>query len=224
MKLSKGLITVMIIAVLTTVLMLSACTKDISKDEADMNTLRPYHLSDEEEDLVELYTPNGATKATIQFAADESYKRVIVGYDYYENGKIVKEALGETSAEFSYEDGPQASYGRICILINDDSKDVKIMTKGSKSEDTNLMGSSSPLTDDGHEFSDMSAITSSELEGDVKIEAGRKIPVWAYIGYNDDNLSVPDLNTIMADKKVFGSYDQCCVFYAKFLTNEDQDD
>ena len=86
------------------------------------------------------------------------------------------------------------------------------------------MGSSSPLTDDGHEFSDMSAITSSELEGDVKIEAGRKIPVWAYIGYNDDNLSVLDLNTIMADKKVFGSYDQCCVFYAKFLTNEDQDD
>ena len=207
-----------VIAVLTGVFLLSACTKDNSKDEADMNTLRPYHLSDEEDELVELYTPSGSTKASIQFTADESYKRVIVGYDYYENGKLVKESLGETGAEFSYEDGPQASYGRICILINDDSKDVNIMTKGSRSEDTNLMGSGSSLTDDCHAFSDMSAITSSELEGKVKIEADRKIPVWAYIGYNDDNLSVMDLNTIMANKKVFGSYDQCCVFYAKFVT------
>lgn len=206
------------VVVLGMTVLLSACAKDDSDAEADMNTVRSYELSDEENDLVELYTPNETFRSIVQFTVDESYKHVIVGYDYYENGKLIKEDLGEMMTDFSYEDGPQASYGKICTIINDDDKDIKVMVSGSESGETNILGSGSSLTDDECAFGDMSSFTTSELNEDMKIEANRKIPIWAYIGYNDDNLSVPDLNTMMGDKNVFGSYDKCCLFYAKFVS------
>ena len=213
----KTLIVITLIA-FATVFLLSACTKGDADAEADMNTVRPHELTDEENDLVEMYTPNETFRSIVQFTVDESYKHVIAGYDYYENGKLIKEDVGEMMVDFSYEDGPQISYGKISTIINDDDKDIKVMVSGSESGESNILGSGSSLTNDEFTFGDMSTFTTSELGEDVKIETNRKIPIWAYIGYNDDNLSVPDLNTMMGDKNVFGSYDKCCLFYAKFVT------
>ena len=65
----KTLIVITLIA-FATVFLLSACTKGDADAEADMNTVRPYELSDEENDLVEMYTPNETLRAIVQFTVD----------------------------------------------------------------------------------------------------------------------------------------------------------
>ena len=85
------------------VFLITACGNDTSgsssQNEAAMNTIQPYSLSDEDSEMVSLVAP-GAEDAITQFAVDETYKRVCVGYDYYERGKLVEE--NDAKCEFSF--------------------------------------------------------------------------------------------------------------------------
>lgn len=211
------LISAVIISVTATVLVLSACSKDESAGDADLNTIRPYRLTSEEEEVAELFTPRKSFSAVTQFTVDESYTSVRVGYDYYEKGKLIDEDCREMEMNFDFEDGPQISSGKICTIVNEDNIDVNIMIKGRDTKEESAFGSGSSLLEDDRSFADISSILASSLEDGTKIEKGKKIPIWAYIGSNNDTLSVPGIKELMAEKELLSSYDKCCVFYAKFI-------
>jgi hypothetical protein len=77
------------IAVLMGFLMTACGDSSSAQKETAMNTIQPYSLSDDESEMVSVVAPSAEDTIT-QFAVDETYKRVCVGYDYYEQGKLVK--------------------------------------------------------------------------------------------------------------------------------------
>ena len=220
-KEKKYAIIVAAIAIVTLSLMLSSCTKDTSEGEAEMNTISPYQLSSEESDLAGLLTSHESFNSIVQFAVDESYEHVYVGYDYYEKGKLIEDEGAEMEVNLSDEEKPQASSGKICTMITGDRVDINVMAGGSETEDKNMSSSSSSLAESGHSFSDLDSTATSSLSETVSVGNGEKIPVWAYIGSDKDTLSVPEVNSLMEDKEIFNSYDKCCVFYAKFAQKQD---
>lgn len=220
-KEKKYAIIVAAIAIVTLSLMLSSCTEGASEGEAEMNTISPYQLSSEESDLAGLLTSHESFNSIVQFAVDESYEHVYVGYDYYEKGKLIKDEGAEMEVNLSDEEEPQTSSGKICAMVTGDRVDINVMAGGSDTDDKNMLGSSASLAESGHSFSDLDSTAMSFLGEAVSVEDSQKIPFWAYIGSDKDTLSVPEVNTLMEDKEIFDSYDKCCVFYAKFTQRQD---
>ena len=97
---------IIIITTLCMAMLMSACADSgVNTDnEAAMNTIQPYYLTDEDSEMVSLVAP-GSEDAITQFAVDETYKSVVVGYDYYEKGKLVKKNNAESEMLFSYDAG-----------------------------------------------------------------------------------------------------------------------
>ena len=205
------------------VFLITACGNDTSgsssQNEAAMNTIQPYSLSDEDSEMVSLVAP-GAEDAITQFAVDETYKGVSVGYDYYEKGKLVKKNKAKSEFMFTYDSGPKDSYGKICTFVDDDDIVIniygKVYGKGGKPAEANGLGSKEPLSNEDLTLDDVNTNSNCMLEGPVDIEKNKKIYIFATIGDNDDDLEVADISTLMEDKKLLSSYDKCFVFYAIF--------
>ena len=184
-----------------------------------MNTIQPYSLSDEDSEMVSLVAPS-AEDAITQFAVDETYKRVCVGYDYYEQGKLVKENDAKCEFPFTYDSGSKDSYGKICTFIDDDDIVINIYgkayDKSGKPAEADGLGSQEPFSNEHLTLDDVNTISISMLDGPVDIEKNKKIYIYATIGDNDDDLEVVDISTLMEDKKMLSSYEKCFVFYAIF--------
>ena len=207
-----------IIMLLIAALSLGACS-DAANDnnKIKLNTIQLYHLSEDEDEIATLMTSAQASSNIVQFSVDETYKHVWVGYDYYENGKLIeKDHGGEVEANFEYEDGPQVTSGKICTMFNKDNIDINLISKNEKIGEENSINSGDSLAERGITFSDMDSFSSSQPSEAISIENGKNIPIWAAIADSDDGMRVADLETIMADKKMLGSYDKCLVFYARF--------
>ena len=205
------------------VFLITACGNDTSgsssQNEAAMNTIQPYSLSDEDSEMVSLVAP-GAEDAITQFAVDKTYQRVCVGYDYYEQGKLVKENDAKCEFPFTYDSGSKDSYGKICTFIDDDNIVINIYgkayDKSGKPAEADGLGSKEPFSNEHLTLDDVETISISMLDGPVDIEKNKKIYILATIGDNDDDLEVADISTLMKDKKLLSSYDKCFVFYAIF--------
>ena len=207
------------IAVLMGFLMTACGDSSSVQNEAAMNTIQPYILSDEDSEMVNLVAP-GAEDAITQFAVDETYQRVCVGYDYYEQGKLVKENDAKCEFPFTYDSGSKDSYGKICTFIDDDNIVINIYgkayDKSGKPAEADGLGSKEPLSNEHLTLDDMNTYSECMLESPVNIEKNKKIYIYATIGDNDDDLEVADISTLMEDKKLLSSYDKCFVFYAIF--------
>ena len=107
------------IAVLMGFLMTACGDNSSAQKETAMNTIQPYSLSDEESEMVSVVAPSAEDTIT-QFAVDETYKGVSVGYDYYEKGELVKKNKAKSEFMFTYDSGPKDSYGKICTFVDDD--------------------------------------------------------------------------------------------------------
>ena len=205
------------------VFLITACGNDTSgsssQNEAAMNTIQPYSLSDEDSEMVDLVAP-GAEDAITQFAVDKTYQRVCVGYDYYEQGKLVKENDAKCEFPFTYDSGSKDSYGKICTFIDDDNIVINIYgkayDKSGKPAEADGLGSKEPLSNEHLTLDDVNTYSECMLESPVNIEKNKKIYIYATIGDNDDDLEVVDISTLMEDKKLLSSYDKCFVFYAIF--------
>ena len=205
------------------VFLITACGNDTSgsssQNEAAMNTIQPYSLSDEDSEMVSLVAP-GAEDAITQFAVDETYKGVSVGYDYYEKGKLVKKNKAKSEFMFTYDSGPKDSYGKICTFVDDDDIVINIYgkayDKSGKPAEADGLGSKEPFSNEHLTLDDVETISISMLDGPVDIEKNKKIYILATIGDNDDDLEVADISMLMKDKKLLSSYDKCFVFYAIF--------
>ena len=204
-------------AALCMAMIISACgDSGINKDnEAAMNTIQPYYLTDEDSEMVSLVAP-GSEDAITQFAVDETYKSVIVGFDYYEKGKLVKKNNAESEMLFSYDAGPQETYGKIYTFIDDDDVEINLYGKSGKLTEADGLGSKTPLSNDDLTLDDVNSGSNCMLDGPVNIEKNKKIFIYATIGDNDDELEVGDLSALMEDEELLSSYDKCFVFYAKF--------
>ena len=200
--------------------LMTACGDSSSvQNEAAMNTIQPYSLSDEDSEMVSLVAP-GAEDAITQFAVDKTYQRVCVGYDYYEQGKLVKENDAKCEFPFTYDSGPKDSYGKICTFIDDDDIVINIYgkayDKSGKPAEADGLGSQEPFSNEHLTLDDVNTISISMLDGPVDIEKNKKIYIFATIGDNDDDLEVADISTLMEDNKLLSSYDKCFAFYAIF--------
>ena len=200
--------------------LMTACGDSSSvQNEAAMNTIQPYYLSDEDSEMVSVVAP-GAEDTITQFAVDKTYQRVYVGYDYYEKGKLVKKNNAKCEFPFTYDSGPKDSYGKICTFIDVDDVVINIYgkayDKNGKPAEADGLGSKEPLSNEHLTFDDVSTNSISVLDGPVDIEKNKKIYIFAAIGDNDDDLKVTDISTLMEDKKLLSSYDKCFVFYATF--------
>ena len=207
------------IAVLIGFLMTACGDSSSVQNEAAMNTIQPYSLSDEDSEMVDLVAP-GAEDAITQFAVDKTYQRVCVGYDYYEQGKLVKENDAKCEFPFTYDSGSKDSYGKICTFIDDDNIVINIYgkayDKSGKPAEADGLGSKEPFSNEHLTLDDVETISISMLDGPVDIEKNKKIYIFATIGDNDDDLEVADISTLMKDKELLSSYDKCFVFYATF--------
>lgn len=207
------------IAVLIGFLMTACGDSSSVQNEAAMNTIQPYSLSDEDSEMVDLVAP-GAEDAITQFAVDKTYQRVCVGYDYYEQGKLVKENDAKCGFPFTYDSGSKDSYGKICTFIDDDNIVINIYgkayDKSGKPAEADGLGSKEPFSNEHLTLDDVETISISMLDGPVDIEKNKKIYIFATIGDNDDDLEVADISTLMKDKELLSSYDKCFVFYATF--------
>ena len=209
--------TLTVIIMVITALFLGACSDVANNKEIKLNTIQQYVLSEDEDDIATLMTSAQASSSIVQFSVDETYKHVCVGYDYYEKGKLVKKDHGgEVESNFEYEDGPQVTSGKICTMLSKDSIDINVISKNEKIGESSSIGGGTDLADSDITFSDMDSFSSSQLAEAIQIENGKKIPIWAAIADSDDEMQVADLKTLMSDKKMFGSYDKCLVFYARF--------
>jgi hypothetical protein len=200
--------------------LMTACgDSSLVQNEAAMNTIQPYSLSDEDSEMVSLVAPS-AEDAITQFAVDETYQRVCIGFDYYERGKLVKENDAKCEFPFTYDSGPKDSYGKICTFIDDDNIVINIYgkayDKSGKLAEADGLGSKEPFSNEHLTLDDVNTISISMLDGPVDIEKNKKIYIYATIGDNDDDLEVADISTLMEDKKLLSSYDKCFVFYAIF--------
>ena len=200
--------------------LMTACgDSSLVQNEAAMNTIQPYSLSDEDSEMVSLVAPS-AEDAITQFAVDETYKRVWFGYDYYEQGKLVKENDAKCEFPFTYDSGPKDSYGKICTFIDDDDIVINIYgkayDKSGKPAEADGLGSQEPFSNEHLTLDDVETISISMLDGPVDIEKNKKIYIFATIGDNDDDLEVADISTLMEDNKLLSSYDKCFAFYAIF--------
>jgi len=200
--------------------LMTACgDSSLVQNEAAMNTIQPYSLSDEESEIVNVVAPNAEDTIT-QFAVDETYKRVSVGYDYYERGQLVKENIVKSEFPFTYDSGPNDSYGKICTFVDDDDIVINIYgkayDKSGKPAEADGLGSKEPFSNEHLTLDDVETISISMLDGPVDIEKNKKIYILATIGDNDDDLEVADISMLMKDKKLLSSYDKCFVFYAIF--------
>ena len=196
--------------------LMTACgDSSLVQNEAAMNTIQPYSLSDEDSEMVSLVAP-GAEDATV----DETYKRVCVGYDYYEQGELVKKNKVKSEFPFTYDSGPKDSYGKICTFVDNDDIVIniygKVYDKDGKPAEADGLGSKEPLSNEHLTLDDMNTYSECMLESPVNIEKNKKIYIYATIGDNDDDLEVVDISTLMEDKKLLSSYDKCFVFYAIF--------
>ena len=211
----------LLIAVITVLMgfLMTACGDSSSvQNEAAMNTIQPYILSDEDSEMVNLVAP-GAEDAITQFAVDETYQRVHVGCDYYEKGKLVKKNNTKCEFRFTYDSGPKDSYGKIYTFIDNDDIVININGKAygkSGKQNDKQKDIKESLSDEHLTLDDVNTISISMLDGPVKIEKNKKIYIFATIGDNDDDLKVADISTLMEDKKLLSSYDKCFVFYAIF--------
>ena len=207
------------IVLLMSFLMTASGDSSSVQNEAAMNTIQPYSLSDEESEMVSVVAPSAEDTIT-QFAVDETYKRVSVGYDYYEHGKLVKENDAKCEFPFTYDSGSKDSYGKICTFIDDDNIVINIYgkayDKSGKPAEADGLGSKEPLSNEHLTLDDMNTYSECMLESPVNIEKNKKIYIYATIGDNDDDLEVADISTLMEDKKLLSSYDKCFVFYAIF--------
>ena len=200
--------------------LMTACGDSSSvQNEAAINTIQPYNLSDEDSEMVSLVAP-GAADAITQFAVDKTYQGVCVGYDYYERGELVKKNKVKSEFPFTYDSGPKDSYGKICTFIDDDDIVINIYgkayDKSGKPDEANGLGSKEPLSNEHLTLDDVNTNSNSMLDGPVDIEKNKKIYIFATIGDNDDDLEVVDISTLVEDKKLLSSYDKCFVFYATF--------
>ena len=200
--------------------LMTACGDSSSvQNEAAMNTIQPYNLSDEDSEMVSLVAP-GAEDAITQFAVDKTYQRVCVGYDYYEHGKLVKKNKTKSDFPFTYDGGPKDSYGKICTFVDNDDIVINIYGKAydkdGKPAEADGLGSKEPLSNEHLTLDDVNINSISMLDGPVDIEKNKKIYIFAAIGDNDDDFEVTDILTLMEDKKLLSSYDKCFVFYATF--------
>lgn len=199
---------------------MTACGESpAGQNEAAMNTIQSYNLTDEDNEMVSLVAPE-SEEAITQFAVDETYKRVCVGYDYYENGELVKKNRVKSEYPFTYDSGPNDSYGKICTFIDDDDIVINIYgkayDKGGNISEAGAVGNKESLSNEALTMDDVDTISNSMLDGPVDIEKNKKIYIYATIGDNDDDLEVADISTLMEDKKLLSSYDKCFVFYATF--------
>ena len=200
--------------------LMTACGDSSSvQNEAAMNTIQPYSLSDEDSEMVSLVAP-GAEDAITQFAVDKTYQRVCVGYDYYEQGKLVKENDAKCEFPFTYDSGSKDSYGKICTFVDNDDIVIniygKVYDKDGKPAEADGLGSKEPLSNEHLTLDDMNTYSECMLESPVNIEKNKKIYIYATIGDNDDDLEVADISTLMEDNKLLSSYDKCFAFYAIF--------
>lgn len=199
--------------------LMTACGgSSLSQTEAAMNTIQPYNLSDEDSEMINLVAPE-AEEAITQFAVDETYQRVCVGYDYYEHGKLVKKYNAKCEFPFTYDSGPKDSYGKICTFIDDDNVVINVYGKAydkvGNIDVADGLGSKEPLSNKHLTFDDVETKSISTLDAPVDIKKNKKIYICATIGDNDD-LNVTDISTLMEDKELLISYDKCIVFFAKF--------
>ena len=202
------------IAVLMGFLMTACGNSSSVQGEAAMNTIQPYVLSEAEEEIVDVVL--SSSSSITQFTVDETYKHIVVGYDYYEKGKLVAKSCDKCQLDLSYDAGAQTTFGKIYTNIDSDYSEITIRGKESNGEETNSLGSKDPLSNEDQTLDDMSGITTSTLESPVEIEKNKKIYIWATIGDNDDEMEVcNDVSTILNDK-AFKSYDKCFLFYAIF--------
>ena len=200
--------------------LMTACgDSSLVQNEAAMNTIQPYSLSDEDSEMVSLVAP-GAEDAITQFAVDETYQRVCIGFDYYERGKLVEENDAKCEFPFTYDSGPKDSYGKICTFVDNDDIVVniygKVYDKDGKPAEADGLGSKEPLSNEHLTLDDMNTYSECMLESPVNIEKNKKIYIYATIGDNDDELKVADISTLMEDNKLLSSYDKCFAFYAIF--------
>lgn len=212
------LITVLLCTICATAFVLGGCkgnSSGFSEGEADINTIQPCDLSEEEAAIVDLIS-SGSFDSISEFAVDESYSRVRVGYDYFEKGKLIGESCNEVEMPFSYEDGPQTSFGKIYTDIDDDDAEISISISGSKGDETSQTGGKSPLSNYDHTLEDLSGQARIALEEPVTITNNKKIYIWATVGDNKDETRVSDILTVMADKELLAEYDKAFVFYARF--------
>ena len=76
-----------------------------------LNVLKPYELSDDEEELAELLADDISGMSVVKFVTDSSCSRMTLGYEYYEKGKLKSQASPEVEAELKYpEDGSNVTY------------------------------------------------------------------------------------------------------------------
>ena len=201
--------------------LMTACGNSSSaQNEAAMNTIQSYDLSEEQYELMSVVAPD-ALEAITQFTVDETYKSVCVGYDYYEKGQLVAKNCAESEIPFSYDFGPQNTYGKIYAYIDNNIDEelavINILGKGSDVDETDSTGSKSPLSNDNQSFNDMESYTESVLLEPVATEKNKKIYIRAEIGDSDEDFEVSgDISSLMSHKKMLASIDKAFVFYAIF--------
>ena len=100
-----------VVTALCMILAMCACSGQSSGSEAATNTIQPYELSDEEYNLVGFVAPD-AEKALMQFTVDDTFTSVTAGYDYFENGELVKKGCDESETDLIDDDSP-APYGKV---------------------------------------------------------------------------------------------------------------
>ena len=199
--------------------LMTACgDSSLVQNEAAMNTIQPYSLSDEDSEMVSLVAP-GAEDAITQFAVDETYKRVCVGYDDYEQGELVKENDAKCEFPFTYDSGPKDSYGKICTFIDVDDVVINIYgkayDKNGKIAEADGLGSKEPLSNDHLTLDDVNSCSACMLAGPVDIEKNKKLYIYATIGDNEE-IEIADISKLMENKELFSIYDKAFVFYVIF--------
>lgn len=192
---------------------LCACSAGSEKEEASINTVQNYQMSEEEWDIVNLVDASGEGDFGIcQFAIDETYKYITVGYDVYEKGILVKKNNGEMQVPVEYESKPQSTYGRIGVTVRENSISMNVIHAGEDDEEQRSTGSIvSENSLKKYESSSM-----SELGKPVSVKAGEKIYFSAEIRTTGDDVSFFDIEEMMQDGETMKSYDSCYVFYVRF--------
>ena len=150
----------LIIILVITALSLVACSDSAHDGEIKVNTIQQYELSEYEHDIATLMTSAQASSSIVEFAVDETYKHVWVGYDYYEKGKLIKDDHGgEIESNFEYEDGPQIMSGKICTMLSKNSIDINVISKNERIGESSSIGGGTDLADSDIMFSDMDSFS-----------------------------------------------------------------
>lgn len=134
-----------------------------------LNVLKPYELSDDEEELAELLADDISGMSVVKFVTDSSCSRMTLGYEYYEKGKLKSQASPEVEAELKYpEDG---SNGTLLVNVSGEMLHMACEWNGSETSGT------SRTFEKGYSFRDTDECLL--LDAPLDIEKDRKIFFYA---------------------------------------------